>query len=537
MLRGWKDQATSTTEDPLITLESFVCGTWKAGTGSAALLKNPSTEETIAQAASVGPELVAALAYARDVGGPALRAMTFAQRGALVKRMSMALHEAREELIEVSIENAGATRGDAKFDVDGGIGTLAFYAKLGEGLGDKRILVEGAGEPLLRSPRFCGYHVRTPKTGVAVHINAFNFPVWGFAEKAACALLAGVPVITKPATSTALVAYRAVQKIIAKAEVPAGVFQFVIGDMSPILEGLLPEDTLAFTGSADTGAKLRRLPAVIERSVRLNVEADSLNSAVLGLDVEVGSEPWHLYIRHAATEMTQKTGQKCTATRRLFVPRVRMDDVIGALKERLDAVRTGNPKDEGVDMGPLATQQQHDDAQRGLMMLQSDGAQVVVGGTIPEGKGWFLRPTLLRHDDPSKARAVHAHEVFGPVATVMPYDTAEEAAALVARGEGSLVAGVYSDDKAFLETLVMGTAPWSGRLVIGSTKVADMAATPGMVLPASVHGGPGRAGGGEELGGERGMHFYMQRTAIQGDRALLDRILGAPKGDEKAASS
>jgi oxepin-CoA hydrolase/3-oxo-5,6-dehydrosuberyl-CoA semialdehyde dehydrogenase len=518
----------------MITLESYVCGQWKAGTAPFATLRNPSTEDAIAQASSNGVDLAAALAFGRDVGGPALRAMTFAERGALIKRMSGALHEAREELILASIENAGATRGDAKFDIDGGIGTLAFYAKLGETLGDKKFLVEGAAETLLRSPRFAGYHVRVPKTGVAVHINAFNFPVWGMAEKAACALLAGVPVITKPATSTALVAYRAMQKIVA-ASVPNGAMQFVVGDLSALLEGLLPEDTLAFTGSADTAAKLRRLTAVVERSVRLNVEADSLNSSVLGPDVEPGSEPWHLFVRHAATEITQKSGQKCTATRRILVPRARIEEIQAALKEKLEAVRVGNPGDEGIDMGPLATKQQHEDAKSGVAKLVADGARIVAGGAdAKQAKGYFVTPTLLRHDTPTKAKAVHAHEVFGPVSTLMPYDNAAEAAALVARGEGSLVAGVYSDDKDFISEMVLAVAPWSGRVVVGSSKVADMAATPGMVLPASVHGGPGRAGGGEELGGERGLHFYMQRTAIQGDRGLLDRVLGAPKADAPA---
>jgi oxepin-CoA hydrolase/3-oxo-5,6-dehydrosuberyl-CoA semialdehyde dehydrogenase len=517
------------------TLASYLCGTWRTGAAPMATLVNPSTEEAIAECSTHGIDLKAALAFGRDVGGPALRTMTFAERGALLKRMSAALHEAREELIELSIDNVGATRGDAKFDIDGGIGTLAFYAKLGETLGDRKVVVEGAGETLLRSPRFAGYHVRVPRTGVAVHINAFNFPVWGFAEKAACALLAGVPVITKPATSTALPAWRAIEIVIDKAQLPKGALQLVCGSVGDLLEGLLPEDVLAFTGSADTGATLRSSRAVLERSVRINVEADSLNAAVLGPDVDPGSEAWHLFIRHTALEMTQKTGQKCTATRRIFVPRARADEVQGALIEKLAAIRVGNPRSDGIDMGPLTTKRQHDDAKRGLQLLKNDGANVVFGGTIPEGKGFFLTPTLLRHDSPVSAKAVHCHEVFGPVSTLMPYEDAGEAAKLVARGEGSLVAGIYSDDKAFLEEMIVACAPWSGRLVIGSTKVADTACTPGMVLPSCVHGGPGRAGGGEELGGERGLHFYMQRTAIQGDRGLLDRILGAPKTGDAAS--
>ena len=515
----------------MITLKSYLCGEWREAAAGFATLVNPATEEPVARASTAGVDLQAALAYGRDVGGKTLRGMTFAERGALLKRMSQVLHEAREVLIDASLENAGATRGDAKFDIDGGIGTLAYYARLGEQLGARTFLVEGPGENLVRSPRFAGYHVKVPRTGVAVHINAFNFPAWGLCEKAAVALLAGVPVITKPATSTALVAVRVMEALVDKAGLPPGALQFVAGSVGDMLSGLLPEDVLAFTGSADTGAKLRALPAVVARSVRLNVEADSLNSAVLGPDVAEGSETWHLFIRHLTTEMTQKAGQKCTATRRIFVPRAALEAVQSALAEKLAAVRLGNPRDEGTDMGPLATKQQQQDALRGIEALKADGARVVLGGTAGAGKGYFLVPTLLRHEEPHAAKAVHAVEVFGPVATLMPYHDAAEAVALVGRGEGSLVASVYSDDKPFLEQLVLGAAPWSGRIVVGSEKVADTAITPGMVLPGSVHGGPGRAGGGEELGGERGLAFYMQRTAVQGDRGLLDRILSAPKVD------
>lgn len=520
----------------MITLKSFLCGQWREGQGPMTALMNPTSGEEIARCSTQGLDLQAALAYARDVGGPALRKMSFAERGALLKRMSSALHEAREELIDASVQNNGATRSDGKFDVDGAIGTLAFYARLGESLGDRRTLVEGAGENLTRSPRFAGYHVWTPRTGVALHINAFNFPAWGLGEKAACAILAGVPVITKPATSTALVAFRVMERLVDKAEIPPGVLQFIAGGVGDLLDGLLPEDVLAFTGSADTGAKLRGHQAVVGRSVRINIEADSLNAAVLGTDVEVGSETWHMFIRQTATEITQKTGQKCTATRRIFVPAARMDDVQAALAERLSAVRVGDPSAEGIDMGPLATAQQLKDAIRGLELLQADGARIVCGSTTsPVAKGYFLSPVLLRHDQPDKARAVHGHEVFGPVSTLMPYDNAAQAVRLVARGEGTLVSSVYSDDKAFLEEVILGAATWTGRILVGSAKVADQATTPGTVLPSCVHGGPGRAGGGEELGGERGLRFYMQRTAIQGDRGLLDRILGAPKADEKAA--
>ncbi len=520
----------------MITLKSYLAGQFCEGTGGAATLVNPATEEVIAQCSTKGLDLQAALAYARDVGGPALRAMTFAQRGALLKRMSSVLHEAREALVDASTQNNGATRGDAKFDVDGAIGTLAYYAKLGEKLGaehgDKTFFVEGAAEPLTRAPRFCGYHVWTTRTGVALHINAFNFPAWGLAEKAAVAILAGVPVITKPATSTALVAFRLVEVLVEKADMPAGVLQLVCGSVGDLTDHLLPEDVIAFTGSADTGAILRRSRSVVERSTRINIEADSLNAVVLGEDVEVGSETWHLFVRHLATEMTQKTGQKCTATRRIIAPKKTADALQEAIAERLTAIRVGDPSQEGIDMGPLATKQQLDDAHRGIKLLQDDGCRVVVGDTDnPVGKGFFLKPILLRHDEPMKAKTVHAHEVFGPVSTILPYEGADEATALVARGEGTLVCSVYSNDKAFLEAVLLKSATWTGRVLVGSDKIADQSTTPGMVLPSCIHGGPGRAGGGEELGGERGLRFYMQRTAIQGDRSLLDRVLQAPKAD------
>jgi 3,4-dehydroadipyl-CoA semialdehyde dehydrogenase len=525
----------------MITLKSYLCGQWCEGNGGATTLLNPSTGAAVATCSTRGLDLQAALAYARDVGGPALRKLTFAERGALLKRMSTALHEAREQLVAASTENNGATRGDAKFDVDGAIGTLAYYAKLGADLGSKHgertFLLEGPAEPLTRAPRFCGYHVWTSRTGVALHINAFNFPAWGMAEKAACAILAGVPVITKPATSTALTAFRAVSVLVEQAGLPAGALQLVCGSVGDLCDHLLPEDVIAFTGSADTGAKLRASRSVVERSTRLNIEADSINSAVLGPDVQPGSETWNLFVRHLATEITQKSGQKCTATRRIFVPRDHADALQEALIEKLAAIRVGNPADDGIDMGPLATAQQLDDAHRGIRMLCDDGARIVYGSTgNPVGHGFFLPPVLLRHDDAAAARVVHAHEVFGPVSTLLPYDgRADSAASLVARGEGTLVCSVYSDDKPFLETLIVAAASWTGRLLVGSEKVADQSITPGMVLPSCIHGGPGRAGGGEELGGERGLRFYMQRTAVQGDRALLDRVLQAPKETAPAA--
>ncbi len=530
----------STSEDSMITLKSYLCGAFHEGTGGEATLVNPATEEPVATCSTKGLDLLAALAYARDVGGPNLRKLTFAERGALLKRMSSVLHESREELVAASTLNNGATRGDAKFDVDGAIGTIAFYARLGEQMGekhgDRRFFVEGAGDQLTRAPRLSGYHLWTSRTGVALHINAFNFPAWGLAEKLACAILAGMPVLTKPATSTALVAFKLVELLVNKAELPTGALQLVCGSVGDLVDHLLPEDVIAFTGSADTGAILRRSPSVVERSTRINIEADSLNAMVLGEDVEVGSDTWHLFIRHLATEMTQKAGQKCTATRRIVAPRHLVADLETALAERLAGIRVGDPSQEGIEMGPLATAQQLRDAHKGLAALQADGCSVVVGSTEPwAGKGFFVTPVVLKHEEPLNAKAVHALEVFGPVSTILPYRGVDQAIAIVARGEGTLVCSIYTDDKTFLEPMLLSTAAWTGRILVGGEKIAEQITAPGMVLPASIHGGPGRAGGGEELGGERGLRFYMQRTAVQGDRTVLDRLLGAPKKEDATA--
>jgi oxepin-CoA hydrolase/3-oxo-5,6-dehydrosuberyl-CoA semialdehyde dehydrogenase len=516
----------------MITLGSYLRGSWQAGRGAGAVLANPTTEEPVARASTDGLDLAAALEHARRVGGPALRSMTYAERGALLLRMSKVLYAARDTLLEASIVNGGTTRSDAKFDVDGATGTLAYYAGLGTQLGAARWLVDGAGEQLTRSPRFWGWHMLTPRRGVAVHLNAFNFPAWGLAEKAAVALLAGVPVVSKPATATALLAYRVMERLVEAAELPDGALQLVCGGAGDLLTHLGPQDVLAFTGSGNTAAVLRALQAVVARSVRINVEADSLNAAVLGPDVEPGSETWGMFLRDVVREMTQKAGQKCTATRRVFVPRAILARVQADLAAQLAEVKVGDPALDEVRMGPLATAEQLAGVRAGIAALEQAGARIAFGSAtgvqavgVPAGRGFFIGPVLLRADAPHAASAVHEHEVFGPVATLMPYQDPADAIALVARGAGGLVASVYTDDHAVLSELVLEMAPWSGRILVGSAKVADQATAPGLVLPACVHGGPGRAGGGEELGGLRGLHFYLQRTAVQGDRALLERAL------------
>ncbi|MCU0676136.1 MAG: 3,4-dehydroadipyl-CoA semialdehyde dehydrogenase [Myxococcota bacterium] len=380
----------------MIRLRSYLGGQWRDGEGEGNTLVDPATEEVVASTSTKGLDLRGALAHARDVGGPTLRAMTYAERGKLLKAMTDALQAAREPLIDASVLNAGTTRGDAKFDVDGAIGTLAYYARLGETLGDRKITVEGEGEQLTRSKRFWGHHVCVPRRGVAVHVNAFNFPAWGLAEKAAVALLAGVPVVSKPATSTALTAYRLVETLTEAKVLPPGVLHLVCGGAGDLLEHLGPQDCLAFTGSGDTGAWMRSLRSVTHRSVRVNVEADSLNAVVLGPDVEPGSDTWQVFVRDTVREITQKTGQKCTAARRIFVPAAQLDAVIEALSEGLSQIAFGHPARDDVRMGPVASAQQHRDVKEGIEALVAAGAKVVYRAEsspigVPEGRSRLLR--------------------------------------------------------------------------------------------------------------------------------------------------
>ena len=430
------------------------------------------------------------------------------------------------------------------------VGSLMLFhgvAKLGDGgalewigkrLGDTRFLPDGEGEQLGRTAKFWCQHAWVPLRGAAVLVNAFNFPGWGFAEKAAAALLAGMPVITKPATSTAVVAWRSIQILVEAGILPDGAVSLVCGSAGALLSHLGSDDVLAFTGSADTALKLRSMPNLLASSTRVNIEADSLNAAVLGADVEPGSDTWDLFVRDVLREITQKTGQKCTAVRRVFVPSARIDRLQSELCERLGEIVTGNPEDGSVTMGPLATAQQLRDAEQGVAKLQ-EVARLVFGtgrrvdgvGAEP-GKGFFFAPTLLRADDAGAAGVVHRHEVFAPVATLLPYDGATgEATAHVALGAGTLVNSLYTDDEAAVRDFVERGCGFTGRLYVGSGKMAEQAPGSGIAMPQSLHGGPGRAGGGEELGGMRALTLYGQRVALQGHRALLQRVLGiADKG-------
>ena len=497
------------------SLRSFVEGRWIEGREPFSTLVNPATEEPLARTSTAGIDMGAALAFARSRGGPALRELSFAQRGELLKAWSKALHAARDELIALAIQNGGNTRGDAKFDIDGGIATLAHYAELGAQLGSLKALRDGEAVQLGRTARYAGVHLWVPRDGVAAHINAFNFPAWGTCEKAACALLAGMPIVSKPATSTALVAHRVAE--IGAPLLPEGAFSFLCGSPGDLLDRLGPQDVVAFTGSSQTANKLRE--QLGRRGARLNVEADSLNAAVLGPDVQPGSASWDLFVQDVARDMTQKAGQKCTAVRRIFVAPDALPQAQEALVERLSQVRVGDPANPEITMGPVSTADQKRDVRAGIGKLASE-SRVVFEGKVSDGKGFFIPPTLLVAD-PDKATLMHKDEVFGPVATL---GAARDPATLVQRGGGGLVCSVYSDDRDFLRKCVLAIAPYHGRIYVGSEKVVGQTMGPGTVLPQLLHGGPGHAGGGEELGGLRGLQLYSQRVALQGDRALLDTI-------------
>ncbi|HEX5062329.1 MAG TPA: 3,4-dehydroadipyl-CoA semialdehyde dehydrogenase [Kofleriaceae bacterium] len=511
-------------------LASYLHGTWSSGSGSRSPLVNPATEEVLAEVATGGHDLAAAFAHARSEGAPALGLLTFAQRGALLGSLAKAIHGAREELIALAVANGGNTRSDAKFDIDGGAVTLSHYAELGAKLGNATML--GDGEPIQvgRTARMGGQHVWSRSRGLAVHINAFNFPAWGTCEKLACAVLAGVPVISKPATATALVAHRLAQLF--EPLLPKGVLQMLIGPAGTLLDHLSAGDVVAFTGGSATARMLRTHPKIVEHGVRLNVEADSLNAAILGPDVDLSSEAGNLFLADVVRDMTQKTGQKCTAIRRVLVPEVKLKDVCDAIRERVAAIAIGDPSREDVRMGPLATAQQRDDVKTGIARLAA-ATESVHGGNgevtpvgVPAGKGYFVGPVVRSTTSPMECAPLNEYEVFGPVSTVGSYNgTAVFAAEFVARGEGCLVSSAYSDDRDWVATFVSAASSWAGRLYLGSSKMASQSPGPGTVLPSLLHGGPGRAGGGEELGGERGMHFYMQRCALEGDASVLKSLV------------
>lgn len=513
-------------------LESYVGGNWVAGAREGVPLLDASTGVPVASIDSSGIDFKQILAYGRDKGGPALRRMSFHERAAMLKVLGQALLERKEEFYALSTAT-GATRGDSWIDIEGGIGTLLSYASKGRReLPNARVLLDGYAEQLSKDQSFSAQHILSPLQGVAVHINAFNFPCWGMLEKIAPTLLAGVPAIVKPASQTAYLTELIVRRIIEIGLLPEGALQLVCGSVGDLLDHVEGQDVVTFTGSAATGQRLKTHKAIIENSVRFTMEADSLNAAILGLDAVPGTEEFDLFVKEVAREMTVKAGQKCTAIRRVIAPRSYSEALIAALNDRLGKTAIGNPADETVRMGPLASLGQREEVRARIRDLAADAE--IVGGDpdnphVMSGDasaGAFLNPVLLYCDKPGSARAIHDVEAFGPVSTVMPYDTAEEAVDLARRGKGSLVASVFTNDPHFAEEVVLGLAPFHGRVMIGNRSSAKSSTGHGSPLPGLVHGGPGRAGGGEELGGIRSVKHYMQRTAVQGTPRLLSAVTG-----------
>ncbi|MBK0869264.1 phenylacetic acid degradation bifunctional protein PaaZ [Saccharopolyspora sp. HNM0986] len=512
-------------------LPSYVQGRWQVPDDDGVAVPDAVTGEEVARVSSAGIDMAAALEHARGTGGPALRALTFHQRAALLKSLASYLREHREELYELSART-GATLGDAKFDVDGGIGVLFTYSSKGRReLPNDTVHVEDPLEPLGKGGTFLGRHVHTPLRGVAVQINAFNFPVWGPLEKLAPAFLAGVPSLIKPASQTAYLTHRLVELIIESGLLPEGSVSLVCGGAGDLLEHLGDQDLLSFTGSASTAQRLRAHPAVVSRAVRFNAEADSLNCSILGPDATPETAEFDLYVKQLVTEMTVKAGQKCTAIRRALVPSNLVDDVVAAAGEKLAKVTVGAPDAEGVRMGALASLEQREEVRRSLKSLLAAG-RLVYGGpeeSQPVGadaaNGAFISPMLLRCDDPERPEP-HEVEAFGPVSTILPYDGVEQAVDLARRGQGSLVGSVVTADSEFAREVVLGAASRHGRLLVLNRHNAKESTGHGSPLPQLVHGGPGRAGGGEELGGIRGVLHHMQRTAVQADPDTMTAVTG-----------
>lgn len=509
-------------------LRSYVRGGWHTPDEEGRPLHDAVTGQEVARISSAGIDMAAVLEHGRRVGGPALRALTFHQRAGLLKALAGHLREHREELYAVSART-GATLYDSRFDIDGGLGVLNAYASKGRReLPNDTVYVEGDVEPLSKGGTFVGQHVATSLRGVAVQVNAFNFPVWGPLEKLAPAFLAGVPSVVKPASPTAFLTAALVELIVDSGVLPDGTLQLVSGSVRDMFDHLTGQDLVSFTGSAATAAKLRTHPGIVGHSVRFSAEADSLNCSILGPDAAPGTPEFDLYVAQLVTEMTVKAGQKCTAIRRAFVPAAHVDAVVEAVSARLATTTVGDPAT--ARMGALASLEQREEVRRSVKALR-DAGRLVFGD--PERvdlldadaeRGAFVSPMLLTAD-PDRAEP-HEVEAFGPVSTVLPYRDAEHVIELAARGLGSLAGSVVTGDPAFAREVVLGVAPWHGRLLVLTRADAKESTGHGSPMPQLVHGGPGRAGGGEELGGIRGVLHHMQRTAVQADPDMLTAITG-----------
>jgi oxepin-CoA hydrolase/3-oxo-5,6-dehydrosuberyl-CoA semialdehyde dehydrogenase len=510
-----------------LKLLNYAADRWIAGDGSLAEVESAVTGDTVALTGSSGLDFKAMLDHARNVGGPALRKLTFHERAWMLKDLANAVMARKEELYELNYET-GATRSDGWIDIEGGAGTLfSFSSKGRRELPNQRVLIDGQMEPLSKGGTFVGQHVWTPLQGVAVHINAFNFPVWGMLEKLGPTLLAGVPAIVKPASATGYLAEAAFRIMIEANVLPPGALQLIMGGTGDLFDHLTLQDVVSFTGSAQTAMKLQTHPVIARESVRFIAERDSLNASVLGPDAAPGTPEFDLFVKEVAREMTVKAGQKCTAIRRAMAPAEHIDAVEEALRARLGKVRIGDPREDGVTMGALASRAQLASVREAVAEL-AKSARIVSGdpGASPvAGNGCFLSPILLRSDDPWGSDAVHDVEAFGPVSTIMPYNDLADAVALANRGMGSLALSLFTNEPGVAEEFVLGAGAYHGRMLILDRTSAKESTGHGSPLPVLVHGGPGRAGGGEEMGGVRGVTHYMQRTALQGSPSLLSGIV------------
>lgn len=508
-------------------LESYLSGRWVRGEGVETQLVDPVKGDELATASTKGIDLKAALEFGRTQGQGALRTMSYADRGKLIGAVADVLGANRARYEDIAIANSGNTKTDAAIDIDGGIGTLKYYARLGAGLGDARMLLDEKPVRLAKAENYQAIHLMMPRRGVAIHINAFNFPSWGLWEKAAVSLLAGIPVLAKPASSTALLAHAMVKDVIAAKVLPDGALSLLCGSAGDLLDGLTSDDVIAFTGSADTARRVRGHPGVVAKNVPVNIEADSINAALLAPGSSSGSTAFDAFVREVAREMTVKAGQKCTAIRRILVAADQADAVADALAAKLKGTKVGDPRQADTRMGPVVTRGQQAAAFEGIRRLASEAAIVCGGADAPEldgidtNRSAFVAPTLLKLRDAGAGSAVHEVEVFGPAATILPYRNEEDAVVLVARGGGSLVASVYGEDQDFLARMVSAIGPSHGRLLMVDPSIANAHTGHGIVMPQCNHGGPGRAGAGEELGGLYGLRFYHQRLAVQGSSDLL----------------
>ncbi len=513
----------------MAALENYVMGKWVRGDGDGQALFNAVTGNAIATASTKGLDMASILHYARQKGNPALRAMSFHERGRMLRALALHLREHLDKFYQISYQT-GATKADSWVDIEGGIGNLFAYASLRRKFPDQPYCLDGEQHSLGKANTFMGHHLLIPKEGVAVHINAFNFPVWGMLEKIAVNLLAGVPAVVKPATVTSFLTEAVVKEIAASGILPEGALQLLCGSAGDLLDHVQSQDIITFTGSATTGLMLKSHPVVLKENVPFTMEADSLNSIVLGTDVTPEMPEWDLFIKEVRKEMTTKCGQKCTAIRRIFVPENKIEDVQIALGKALAQTIIGNPLNETVRMGSLAGQSQRIEVREQVQKLLAS-SQIIYGSMdsvsvvdADATAGAFMSPLLLMNPQPMSSNEVHEVEAFGPVSTLMPYNSLQEAIALVKLGKGSLVSSVVTNDPSIARDYTIGAGTYHGRILVLNGACAKENTGHGSPLPLLVHGGPGRAGGGEEMGGLRGVKHYMQRLAIQGSPDMITAI-------------